>query len=216
MMDTIWITRHANREDFVDPHWAETADRPHDPDLSSDGVEQARRLGERLSEAGITQIVASPFLRTVHTAHWIAEAIRRPIALEPGLGEWLNADWFETEPETLPVATLADRFPRVDSSYEPCLTPSFPETRHEAFNRCARATWCLIDRFADEEELLLVGHGASVYGVLQGLVRDDVPDADCPLCGLTRLTREGPGHWTIDFRNDTTHLDRAQAGDRFQ
>lgn len=213
-MDTLWIARHGNRQDFVDPHWADTADRPHDPDLAPDGISQADRLGARLAATDISQIVTSPFLRTAHTAHRIARHLDQPVVLEPGIEEWLNPEWFEVAPETLPPEVLADRFPHIDPTYTPCLHPSFPEARQEAFNRCARAAWCLVDRFEEESELLVVGHGASVYGILQGLVRRDLPDAECPLCSLTQLARQGPGAWEIVRRNDTDHLDQAQAGDR--
>ncbi|PSQ85633.1 MAG: histidine phosphatase family protein [Bacteroidetes bacterium QH_2_63_10] len=51
-MQTIWLARHANRQDFVDPDWAKTADRPHDPALSTDGMGQARKLGRRVGTLG--------------------------------------------------------------------------------------------------------------------------------------------------------------------
>ena len=44
----IWIARHGNRADIVDPTWRLRAARPHDPPLSPDDVEQARKLGRRL------------------------------------------------------------------------------------------------------------------------------------------------------------------------
>lgn len=90
MPRTLWIVRHANRQDFVDPAWHETADRPHDPGLSPDGVEQARRLAQQLTAASIQRIIASPSLRTVQTAQAIAEARDQSFTLEPGLGDGLR------------------------------------------------------------------------------------------------------------------------------
>jgi broad specificity phosphatase PhoE len=215
MPRVLWITRHANRQDFVDPEWHETADRPHDPGLSPDGVTQAHKLAQRLAQTDARQIVASPFLRTVQTAHAAAEAIDTSLWLEPGLGEWLNPDWFAESPSLLPPDTLADRFGRVDLTHAPCLTPSFPESRDAMFDRIGTAARCLVRRYDDTEEMLIVGHGATVQGVLLGLVEDDVPDAGCPLASVTQLVHRN-GVWQIALRNDTAHLDDAEAADRFQ
>lgn len=213
MARAIWIARHANREDFVDPNWSESAARPHDPGLSPDGVEQARRLGQRLAATGLSHIFASPFLRGVQTANHVASYVEQPVFLEPGLGEWLNADWFSANPEIKPAETLAQEFEYVDLRHTPCLHPDFPEEREEAFKRIGRAAQCLTERYAEADELLLVGHGVTVIGVLRGFV-DDVEEAGCPLCSLTRLVRDGDT-WSVVFRNDTTHLDRTAAADRF-
>jgi len=45
----IFLARHGNRQDFVDPRWLDQAEEPYDPPLSADGVEQARGLGRRLA-----------------------------------------------------------------------------------------------------------------------------------------------------------------------
>lgn len=215
MPDVLWVVRHANRQDFVDPNWHETADRPHDPGLSPDGVEQAERLTQHLTQTAIDRIIASPFLRTVQTAHAVANALDQPLQLEPGIGEWLNADWFDTSPTLLGPDALTERFGRVDLTHPPCVTPEFPESRDAMFDRVRTAIRCLVRRYDDADELLLVGHGATVYGVLQGLAGDDVPDAGCPLASITKLVRRD-GTWTIALRNDTAHLDEAEAADRLQ
>lgn len=213
MPRTLWIVRHANRQDFVDPEWHETAERPHDPGLSPDGVKQAHRLARRLTVTNVRRIVASPFLRTVQTAQAIADALDQPFVLEPGLGEWLNAEWFDDPPETLGRDALAERFERLDREHAPCLSPSFPESRDAMFERIGAAARCLVDRY--DGDLLLVGHGATVQGVLLGLVSDDVPDDGCPLASVTKLVRTN-GQWTIAMRNDTAHLESADAAGRFQ
>lgn len=215
MPRVVWLVRHANRQDFVDPTWRETADRPHDPGLSPDGWMQARHLARRFADAAIDRIVASPFLRTVQTAHAVAEARRQPLYLEPGLGEWLNPAWFDAAPTLLPPDTLTHRFEHVDLDHRPCHRPSFPESRDAMIERMGAAARCLVRRYIQTDALLLVGHGATVSGVLRGLVHDDLPEAGCPLASVTRLVRRA-GRWTIAQRNDTAHLDKAIGGDRFQ
>ncbi|HEY9706683.1 MAG TPA: histidine phosphatase family protein, partial [Oculatellaceae cyanobacterium] len=98
MTQTVWIARHGNRLDFVNPEWFNTAERPYDPPLSEDGLIQAKQLGQRLVGEGIIHIFASPFLRTVQTANQVADALDLPIKLEFGLCEWLNPAWMKTDP----------------------------------------------------------------------------------------------------------------------
>ena len=212
-MQTIWLARHANRQDFVDPDWAKTADRPHDPALSTDGMGQARKLGRRIGTLDVDRIVSSPFLRAVETACPGAEALDQPVYLEPGLGEWQNPDWFDGKAETLPPSTLADQFDRVQQGHDPCRTPTYPESRHESLARIGATGQCLADRYPDET-LLLVGHGMTVLGVLHGLIGQDVPDPGCPLASLTRVVRR-ENDWHIRLRNDTSHLENgSRAADR--
>jgi broad specificity phosphatase PhoE len=201
----IWLARHGNRQDFADPTWHETADRPHDPGLAPDGETQARRLGRRVSDLAIDRVFASPFLRAVQTASFVAAETGHRVRLEPGLGEWLNADWFDTLPMPLPEERLADRFAPVALDHDPCLQPTFPESKPEAFARLGRAAQCLARRHTGDS-LLLVGHGVTVQGVLMGLVGDDVSDEGCPLASLTEIVRRN-GDWRIVRRNDTRHLD---------
>ncbi len=208
----LWIARHANRQDFADPDWAATADRPHDPGLSPDGEEQAQQLARRVATLDVDRILSSPFLRCVQTAHYAADATDLPVVLEPGLGEWENADWFDTPPDTLPVDTLSARYERV-TRHDPCYTPSFPESKRTAMARFGTTAECLTDRYADET-LLLVGHGITMIGVLRGLVGPEVPDPGCPLACLTQVVRRD-GDWAIRLRNDTSHLENgARAADR--
>lgn len=61
MSQTVWIARHANRLDFVNPDWFLTAERRYDPPLSEDGIVQAQQLARRLKPENIAHIFASPF-----------------------------------------------------------------------------------------------------------------------------------------------------------
>jgi len=204
-MQTVWIARHANRQDFADPDWAATADRPHDPGLAPSGEDQARQLGRRVASLDVDRFLSSPFLRAVQTAHHVAEAADSEVLLEPGLGEWFNPDWFDTSPDPLSPSTLTARFERVIGAPPPCREPQYPESKHECLARLGATAQCLIERFEDES-LLLVGHGITVQGVLHGLIDDHVPDPGCPLASLTTVVRRG-GQWELRRRNDTRHLE---------
>lgn len=95
----LWIVRHAERQDIIDPTWYETAKRPYDTPLSclfetslsqmcvcfltslllsGDGLKQASATGEFIaSQACPTLIISSPYLRCIQTAGRIAAAAIR-------------------------------------------------------------------------------------------------------------------------------------------
>jgi broad specificity phosphatase PhoE len=210
--DVVWLARHGNRQDFVDPAWRESAARPFDPGLSPDGIVQAQRLARRLGRERITHLFASPFLRTVETAHQVAEVLDLPVFLEPGIAEWMNRAWFPVPPEPLPAEALAERFPRVDPGYRPRFAPAYPETEEEALRRAGRTARALAGAFGGA--LLLVGHGVSVAGAAGGLLGQEMGWLECALCSLYRLDR-ATGGWEMVLCGDVSHLEEREAATRF-
>jgi broad specificity phosphatase PhoE len=211
MTQTIWIARHGNRLDFVNPEWFNTAERPYDPPLSEDGILQAKQLGQRLVGEGIKHIFASPFLRTVQTASQVADTLDLPIKLESGLSEWLNPAWMKTEPERLPIEALQEQFPRIDSSYTSRVISKYPETSERVLERTAQTARRLTAEFS--EDMLLVGHGASVVGTAQGLV-GGTPEVNAALCCLVKLVRQEQ-EWMMELNGDTSHLSQTEDVIRF-
>jgi broad specificity phosphatase PhoE len=211
MSQTVWISRHGNRLDFVNPEWFNTAERPYDPPLSEDGIEQARQLGQRLVGEGIAHIFVSPFLRTVQTANEVANLLDLPMKLESGLSEWLNPAWMPTEPERLPPDVLQERFPRIDRSYTSRVIAHYPETNERVLQRTALTAQRLTAEFS--EDILLVGHGASVIGCTEGLV-GGTPEVNATFCCLVKLVRQEQG-WVMELNGDTSHLSQTEEVIRF-
>jgi len=199
----VWLARHGNRQDFVDPDWPKTAERPYDPGLSPDGLEQAHRLAQRLRGEGIRRVFASPFLRTVQTANKVAEVLDLPIHLEPGLGEWLNPVWFAYDPAPLAPERMARQFPRIDTRYAPLNGSVYPEVEEAvALARAGETARRLVAAYP--EPILLVGHGVSVAGAVWGLVPEATITA-CALCSLFQVVRE-PDGWHLALCGDIAHL----------
>ena len=212
MTDVVWLLRHGNRADFVDSTWRERAELPDDPPLSSDGVEQAKRAAHRLSSEGITRIYASPFLRTIQTAHLVAEVLELPVLVEPGLGEHLSPAWFRGPPTLHGIPTLLREYPRVSNEHEPLASAQFPESTEDAYRRAAATVRALAER--SPGPMLCVGHGASVTGAAVHLAGGSDRENLCPLAGLFLLVREG-GRWMARLRGETSHLDSSQGADRY-
>jgi broad specificity phosphatase PhoE len=194
---TIWLCRHGNRIDFVDPSW-----KGDDPPLSADGIIQAQETGLRLQGEGIQYIFTSPFLRTIETAHYIAEALDLPIKIEHGASEWLNPEWFSERPAHIPLDALLQRFPRVDGRHKSVVMSAYPEGAEEAFVRAGEASRMLSDTFSGD--LLIIGHGHSVTGMAKGFM-----EAACQissgLCALVKVVRQS-GRTALELNGDVSHL----------
>ena len=207
MSQTVWIARHGNRLDFVNPEWFDTADRRYDPPLSEDGFVQAAELAQRLKSEDIHHIFASPFLRTIQTAHEIARVLDLSIKLEAGLSEWHNPEWMSEHPEIHPQDVLAQKYSSIDWDYQSYFTPQYPETKEDVNRRTAKTIKKLVSEFT--ENILIVGHGATVHGVTYGLV----PNTDyfkVALCCLTKVVRVDD-RWKIDLCADTSHLSQTES-----
>ena len=185
-----------------------------DPLLSPRGVEQARRLAERLAGEGVTHVWASPFRRAIVTAGFVAERAGLPVLLEPGMCEhYIYEDFRDYSPPKL--AALAREFDfvrlRRGAGTGPW-TPEFPEPWERLLVRTAKvAKKALRLRRAPGERgrvhLVVVGHGASVKGLLCTLFgRAIAPEVLTPNAALSRARVDGalPGKELLFC--DASHL----------
>ena len=203
----VWLVRHGNRMDFVSPEWLATAARPHDPPLSPDGVVQAREVGVSLAGERIDHIFASPFLRAVQTASQIADVLDRPVRIENGLCETFLPEWCPTDPRPLAARELKKQFPRVDVGYLSAVNPTYPETDKRMAARTTETIGALTRSFAGN--LLLVGHGGSMWGLCRALV-GNVCSIHAALCCRIKVAQRD-GRWVLEMDGrDTSHLSRSE------
>ncbi|NCO75969.1 MAG: histidine phosphatase family protein [Cyanobacteria bacterium] len=206
MSSKVLIARHGNRFDFVYPQWFNTAVRRYDPPLSEDGIIHSSELAGRLKCENIDHIIASPFLRTIQTAHPVAQLLNLPIKLEAGLGEWHNPDWMTEKPQIHPRKELDYIYDCIDWSYTSQIIPIYPETEAMVLERMQKVTQLLIKQFSGN--LLLIGHGISVLGITRSLLKNNI-DIKASLCSLTILVNKGH-YWQLELEADTSHLTNSQ------
>jgi broad specificity phosphatase PhoE len=217
MSQTLWIARHGSRLDFVDPDWHKDAPRPYDPPLSADGFPQAEQVASRLKGEGISGIFSSPFLRCIQTAAVIAARLRLPVRIEQGLSEWLNPEWFPSQPEVLTREELMRDFSLIDPHYHSSVPARYPESGDQVLARTAAAIRAIADRFQGTQ--LLVGHGATVYGAIVGMSGKSFDETVRLLgpvhyCCLSKLVKSR-GLWNVECAADVSHLGEGEGGDRF-
>lgn len=145
----LFIIRHGERLDKVNPLWSKNALRPHDTPLSKTGFKQAQRLGKwlygKLPINHPIAIFSSPFIRCVQTADAIADQLEglkydglysdksTEICIEPGLCEdpsYLNGSddnsiWFLNSADLMSIST------RIDFNYSPLKKVEFKRNDNE-------------------------------------------------------------------------------------
>ena len=201
---TVWIARHGNRLDFVNPEWFNTAEHPYDPPLSEDGLMQARQLGKRLKSENIVHIFTSPFLRTIQTAHQVAEILDLEIKLEAGLAEWHNPEWMKEHPAIHHPDYLKKKYPRINWHYSSKVIPQYPETKVKVMQRTGEVVKQLTAELS--EDILLVGHRISVLGTTWGLV-GETPEINAALCCLVKVVYKDD-RWQLKLNGDTFHVSK--------
>lgn len=208
---TVWIARHGSRLDFVDPDWYRTAPNPFDPPLSEDGLIQARELGGRLHSEGITRIFSSPFRRALETAHQVADVLDLSVEIEQGACEWLNPGWFPRRPEWNAPQELSSDFFRLVEQDNSVVSPEYPETWEDLLKRTATTIGILTGQTRDD--ILIVGHGASLLGLTWALTGGE-PEIDADYCALVKIVRQGE-RWELELNGDTSFLGHASGETRF-
>ncbi|KAF8473581.1 histidine phosphatase superfamily [Kalaharituber pfeilii] len=209
MLDTIYVTRHGFRSNWVtDPDTGVTTativsptNIPSDPPLAAHGVEQARELAEHLAtlDPKPTRIYSSPFYRCLQTVDPVAERLGlEEIRAENGIGEWYGRARFE-HPSPASLELLHAFFPRLSTSYIPVVIPSTNgESVREIHDRVAYALARIIEDIDHEhaagnpnapKAILLCSHAATNICIGRVLMGDENRDVKTGTCSLSVYKR---------------------------
>ena len=177
-----------------------------DVELSEEGQNQARALGERLAEASISAVYASPLRRTVATARLVAAPHGLEPLTDPGLREIDHGRW-----EQLTRAEVEQRFPEEYSNWEADPFTFAPEGGESGLSVMARALPVLrrIVVAHAGQTVAVVSHKATIRLVLCSLLgidargyRDRLDQS--PAC-LNALDFKDPVRARLVVYNDTAH-----------
>jgi broad specificity phosphatase PhoE len=137
--------------------------------LSPAGVKQARRMGEVLSVVNFQKIISSDLERAVRTAEIVAETqtggceiTRDPELREIDMGEWDGRTKDEIEEKY--AAAFRDRGLDLENTAAPG-----GETFSEMRKRAMRAFERIIGESAAASRILIVAHGAVMWGIVSCL-----------------------------------------------
>lgn len=174
--------------------------------LSEEGQQQARALGERLAEAEIAAVYASPMQRTIATANFIAAPHRLPLTTDTGLREIDHGRW-----EQLTRREVEQRFPEEYANWEADPFTFAPEGGESGLSVMARALPVLrrIVVANTDRTVAIVSHKATIRLVLCSLLgidargyRDRLDQS--PAC-LNALDFKDPVRARLVVYNDISH-----------
>ena len=159
-MSEIWLVRHGESDANVEGVWQGQSDAV----LSSQGEEQARRLGTRLAGHHFDLVLASDLQRTMRTAALAGLTPERaPAFRELDLGRW----------EGLTSAEVMARYP--DEMRALMGGEDLPIGGGETWRGfCARVDSTVNDlaaRLREDQRALVVTHGGFIGAYLSGLLR---------------------------------------------
>lgn len=177
-----------------------------DVDLSPAGIEQARRVSERLKSEKLDAVYSSDLRRASMTAEIIAEphgvcVVETPLLREAYLGEW----------EGLMVSEVAERYPDTYTAYTGNSVANRPPGAERIEDLIVRCTRFLNEAVAlhPSGTVAVAAHGGSVRGIIAaslGVGPEIYRRIRLDNCGLT-LIEVNEGLPSLVALNDTCHLE---------
>ena len=172
-----------------------------DPDLSEEGIEQAKRLPDALARFPITRLVSSPQRRAVQTAQPVADALGLGIDIDDRLAEY-DRDLAHY----IPIEQIAAEYPaelaRLASGHLPSTVDE------DAF--LARINDGIRDvaSTGDHEATVAVfSHGGVINGLLHAILRTErILCVNVDYAGITRLLSSRKGDLYVASVNGTEHV----------
>jgi len=126
--------------------------------LTEDGLELARKAGEKLKNSGIAGIISSPLDRALHTAHAVSAATGVPVSVDHNLLPWHLGEFTGK--------SVAESIPQLQRYLKgPGIHEAVPggESLADFLRRQAE----LLNRYgqqAQDKDLLLVAHHRNIQG----------------------------------------------------
>lgn len=181
-----------------------------DVQLSDDGMEQARRLAERLAEVPIAAVYASPLGRTMKTAGILAAPHGLEVQSRDGLREISHGHW-----EQLTRREVEERYPKEADSWDKDPYTFAPEGGESGLAVTARALPALMEIVRNHEgsPVIVVSHKATIRLLLSSLLGFDPrryrDNLDQDPAALNIVDFKDPVRARLMLFNDTSHYSEA-------
>eukprot|EP00467_Chlorarachnion_reptans_P012023 CAMPEP_0114524910 /NCGR_PEP_ID=MMETSP0109-20121206/22117_1 /TAXON_ID=29199 /ORGANISM="Chlorarachnion reptans, Strain CCCM449" /LENGTH=695 /DNA_ID=CAMNT_0001706405 /DNA_START=120 /DNA_END=2207 /DNA_ORIENTATION=+ len=222
-LGSVFLVRHGERLDHINPEWRVKATNPFDSPLSDNGIQQARETGIRLRSERVHEIIASPFLRTLQTAIQIAKEVGALVCVEPGIAEhvlhehfnnWkrknrgkikgVNVDDFKVS--TMTLNEICKEFPGyIDTKYKSFTKTTFPETEEQLFQRTDKFIQHISKRARRKcRNICIVSHQDPVEYMAHE-IDSRAEDKFVSYCCLSKAILKGKRHRLV-LQHDDSHL----------
>eukprot|EP01123_Difflugia_compressa_P000946 TRINITY_DN11070_c0_g1_i1.p1 TRINITY_DN11070_c0_g1~~TRINITY_DN11070_c0_g1_i1.p1 ORF type:complete len:240 (-),score=42.14 TRINITY_DN11070_c0_g1_i1:156-875(-) len=203
----IYITRHAQRLDWVSQNWNQNGQQCNfNSPLSEIGKKQAKQLAHWLAQnCNISHIFSSPFSRTIVTAHEIAEQFDCKINIEFGVSEWEHR-------QIHTIDHLTDDYylqytHRKCPHYQSLVVPNQRiESTADIHHRARHLVKQLDTHFNGKGDIIFVCHAASHIALTRAFLNDVNLEMNVGTCAITILERVGDG-WKMIKNGSLDHID---------
>ncbi len=177
-----------------------------DAQLSDEGREQARRLGQRLAGEPLAAAYASPMSRTMDTAAAIVGARALTVTPVDGLRETDHGHWEGKTREDV-KREFRDEYERWERD-PVTFAPSAGETGLEVLARALPAFLALVERHR-AGSILVVSHKATIRLIVSQLLGIELRGyrdrLDMSPCGLSILDMKAGAEARLILFNDVSH-----------
>ncbi|MBJ7341523.1 histidine phosphatase family protein [Mycolicibacterium sp.] len=169
-----------------------------DPDLSAEGIEQARRLPAALSRFPVSRLVSSPQRRAIQTGQPVADALGLPIDVDERLAEY---DYGLSHYTPIEEASEED-LKRLISGHLP------GEVDEAAFITRVRAGIDDVVGAAGHDETVAVfSHGGVINAMVHSIMKTErLLCVQVDYAGVTRLLKSRTGGLGVASVNGTEHV----------
>jgi probable phosphoglycerate mutase len=172
-----------------------------DPDLSEEGIEQAKRLPEALARFPITRLVSSPQRRSIQTAQPVSDVLGLTVEIDERLAE------YDRDMEHyIPIEQIAAEFPEELARLAQGHLPSSVD--EPAF--LARINAGIRDLAAageHEDTVSVFTHGGVINGLVHTILgTEKILCVNVDYAGITRLLSSREGNFYVAAVNSTEHV----------
>ncbi len=177
-----------------------------DVPLAPIGIEQAEALAQEVKIRGnVTHIVSSPILRTLQTAHIVAEATGLSVSENANFAECSFGDW-----DGLTFADVREKWPRELDEWlaNSNVAPPGGESLSECRDRVNRGREQVIEEFP-AQTILVVSHVLPIKlmtGIATGAPLESTFRMELPPCSLTSLVWFPDGNSSMFSFAEASHL----------
>jgi probable phosphoglycerate mutase len=172
-----------------------------DPDLSEEGIEQAKRLPDALARFPVKRLISSPQRRSVQTAQPVADALGLPIEVDARLAEY-DRDMAHY----IPVEQIAAEYPEQLARLAAGHLPSGVD--EDAFlARINEGIRAIADAGEHEDTVAVFTHGGVINGLVHTIMRTErILCVNVDYAGITRLLSSRKGDLYVAAVNGTEHV----------
>ncbi len=181
-----------------------------DTELDEIGINQAKKVAERLTSFKIDAIYTSDLKRAKRTAQEIAQKLGKRVTSTPHLRE-TNLGIFQGQPwKNLPshLKELWDRHIQAFKNEDLYWKEHQGESLAEIYHRLTQLLDHLKTKHSNQQ-VLLVTHGGTINHFLNflGLKNPQDPFISFHNTSLTILEKTSPNNYTVKLLNDASHLE---------